>query len=83
MAQQLVLNVENPSVMRTLRSLVKCMQGVSIVPQRKKAELVEEPVMVQEDIHNDLRDAFRELKSYREGKVKLMTLEEALDELQD
>ncbi len=83
MAQQLVLNVESPSVMRALRNLVKCMQGVSIVPQREKAEIVEEPVMAHEEICEDFKDALRELKSYREGKVQLMTLEEALDELQD
>lgn len=83
MAQQLVLNVENPSVMRTLRNLVKCMQGVSIVPQRKKFEVVDEPVMAREETHQELRDALRELKSYKEGKVQLMTLKEALDELQD
>lgn len=33
MAHQMTISVENPSVLRTLRSLFKSMDGVSIVPQ--------------------------------------------------
>ncbi len=36
MAQQLIINVENPSMVRTLRSLFSSMEGVSIVPKRAK-----------------------------------------------
>lgn len=87
MAQQLVLNVENPSVMRTLRSLVKCMQGVSIVSQRKKVEVKVEdaeeeiPDLAKEEILADIDHAFKDLKLNLEGKLDFKPAEELLYEL--
>lgn len=84
MAQQMIINVENPATFRTLRSLFKSMEGVSIVPQarnRKKIVTKDEPDRTKAEILESLDSAFKELKMNLEGKLELKTLEEALDEL--
>ena len=85
MAHQMTISVDNPSVLRTLRSLFKSMDGVSIIPQprvRKKTVVkAEEPDMTKEEILESIDSAFKELKLNLEGKLEFKTLEEALDEL--
>lgn len=82
MAQQMTISVENPATFRSLRHLLKSMEGVSVVPQarsRKKAEA--EPDRTKAEILENIDSAFKELKLNLEGKLEFKTLEEALDEL--
>lgn len=54
--------------------------------RRLKSEKETREVMTvrdKEEILNDIRDGLREVKLAREGKIKLQTIEEFLDELQD
>lgn len=85
MAHQMTISVDNPSVLRTLRSLFKSMDGVSIIAQprvrKKTVAKTEEPDMTKEDILESIDSAFKELKLNLDGKLEFKTLEEALDEL--
>lgn len=83
---QLVINVENPSVLPTLRKMLAGFEGVSILPKtRKKAKAVveedEEPCMTKAEILQGFDEACKELKLYLEGKIELKSAEELLNEL--
>ena len=85
MAQQLVINVENPSMVRTLRNLFKNMEGVSILPSRSKKKNVEVnedvPDQTKEEILAGIDHAFKDLKLNLEGKLEFRPAEELLNEL--
>lgn len=49
----------------------------------EKAVKEEMSAAEKEEILNDIREGLRELKLAREGKIKMQTIEELLDELQD
>lgn len=83
---QLVINVENPSILPSLRKVLGAMNGVSILPKARKktrteAKEEEEPCMTKAEILAGFDEACKELKLYREGKLKLMSAEELLNEL--
>lgn len=82
---QLVINVENPSILPSLRKVLGAMEGVSILPKvRKKAKATveeEQPCMTKAEILQGFDEACKELKLYKEGKIQLKTLEEVIDEL--
>lgn len=82
--EQLIINVENPSMLPALRKVLGSMEGVSILPKirkKSKAKEGEEPCMTKAEILAGFDEACKELKLYKEGKVKLKTLEEVIDEL--
>ncbi|MBP3511185.1 MAG: hypothetical protein J6K19_03995 [Prevotella sp.] len=85
MAQQLTISVEDPSTLRTLRSLFKSMNGVSIIRKSKAAKpataKTEESGMSKSDILDNIDNAFKELKMNLEGKLEFKPAEELLDEL--
>lgn len=94
MAHTMTISVENPSMLRTLRSLFKSMDGVSILPQAKKQKVTKQKETAaiadgeeeyieptKEEILAGIDSAFKELKLHLEGKLELKTLEEVLDEL--
>lgn len=62
------------------RTLLEKVKKLFLREQKKEAR-AEEETMSKEEILADFSEACRELKLRREGKVKLKTLEEALDEL--
>ena len=62
------------------RTLLEKVKKLFLREQKKEAR-AEEETMSKEEILADLSEACRELQLSREGKVKLKTLEEALDEL--
>lgn len=83
---QLVINVENPSVLPTLRKMLAGFEGVSILPKaRKKAKVAveedEEPCMTKAEILQGFDEACKELKLYLDGKIELKSAEELLNEL--
>lgn len=82
MAQQMTINVEDPTTFKVLRNLFKRMEGVSVVPQargKKKAE--EEPDRTKAEILESIDSAFKELKLNLEGKLEFRPAEELLNEL--
>lgn len=82
--EQLIINVENPSMLPALRKVLGSMEGVSILPKMRKRSKVkeeEEPCMTKAEILAGFDEACKELKLYKEGKVKLKTAEELLNEL--
>lgn len=85
MAHQLIINVESPSMVRTLRSLFKNMEGVSILPSRSKKKNVkvdeDVPEQTKEEILAGIDHAFKDLKLNLDGKLEFMSLEDALNEL--
>lgn len=85
MAQQMVIKVEDPSMVRTLRQLFKSMEGVTVLPNRcktKAAEAEEEvPDQTKEEILAGIDQAFKDLKLNIEGKLKLIPAEDILNEL--
>lgn len=83
---QLVINVENPSILPSLRKVLGAMEGVNILSKtRKKAKIKEEeeeePCMTKAEILQNFDEACKELKLYKERKIQLKTLEEVIDEL--
>lgn len=82
MAQQMIINVENPATFRTLRSLFKSMDGVSIVPQpRSRRKAKGEPERTKAEILESIDSAFKELKLNLEGKLEFKSAKDLLDEL--
>jgi len=86
MGQLLTLNVEDPAMMRTLRSLIKRLDGVSIMPDvmKKSVESVgkdNETAVSKEEILANMDKAFKDLKLNLEGKLEFKAAEELLNEL--
>lgn len=77
------------SVLQDVVSLLddnEAMKKLQKYIRRLKSEKETREVMTvrdKEEILNDIRDGLREVKLAREGKIKLQTIEEFLDELQD
>lgn len=77
------------SVLQDVVSLLddnEAMKKLQKYIRRLKSEKEAREVMTlrdKEEILNDIRDGLREVKLAREGKIKLQTIEEFLDELQD
>lgn len=81
---QLIINVENPSILPSLRKVLAAMDGVSILPKRRKRVKTakeEAPCQTKAEILAGFDEACKELKLNLEGKLEFKTLEEALDEL--
>ncbi len=82
---QFIINVENPSILPSLRKVLGAIEGVSILPKRqektKAKEEEEEPCMTKAEILQNFDEACKELKLYKEGKIELKTLEEVINEL--
>lgn len=77
------------SVLQDVVSLLddnEAMKKLQKYIRRLKSEKETREVMTvrdKEEILNDIRDGLCEVKLAREGKIKLQTIEEFLDELQD
>lgn len=77
------------SVLQDVVSLLddnEAMKKLQKYIRRLKSEKEAREVMTvrdKEEILNDIRDGLREVKLAREGKIKLQTIEEFLNELQD
>ncbi len=70
-----VLNTQDIHLLDKIKSLF-------IMKESSDACLVsEEPCMAKEEILSGFDEALQELKSYREGKLKLRPVEEVLNEL--
>lgn len=81
---QFIINVENPSILPSLRKVLGAIEGVSILPKRQEKTKVkeeEEPCMTKAEILQNIDEACKELKLYKEGKIELKTLEEVINEL--
>lgn len=83
---QLIINVENPSILPSLRKVLGAMDGVSILPKIRKRVRTEKkedevPCRTKAEILAGFDEACKELKLNLEGKLEFKTLEEALNEL--
>lgn len=80
---QFIINVENPSILPSLRKVLGAIEGVSILPKRQEKTKAkeEEPCMTKAEILQNFDEACKELKLYKEGKIELKTLEEVINEL--
>lgn len=63
-------------------ALKKLQKYIRRLKSEKKAK-EEMTVCEKEEVMSDIKDGLRELKLARQGKIKLQTIEELLDELQD
>lgn len=80
--EQLVINIENPSILPALRKVLAAMDGVSIPKIRKRTRVEEEePCMTKAEILDGLDKACEELALYKAGKIQFKPAEELLNEL--
>lgn len=74
--EQLILNITNKSKLTFMKELLGQLSFVEIVqPKKIKATTKEKKAVT------DLDDAIAQVKLHRQGKIKLKSLEEALNEL--
>lgn len=72
--QQITINVENPSIMPSLRRVLNAIEGISIVPARRKTGIEE----AEDDIRKgrvykavSVDDMFKQILDYMEGYHQL------------
>ncbi|MCM1532133.1 MAG: hypothetical protein NC048_07425 [Bacteroides sp.] len=73
---QLTLNIENPAVLPSLKKLLGFLDGVSIAKESKQAAKVTKKSTESEAILS----AFRQVKSIKEGTIKVRSIDELLNE---
>ena len=79
------LNLTIPLTIPQLAKMLR--QQFSAVERQKLVELIQQPEYSESEAEDSVADSLRlaigELNQYKRGEIKLPTLEEYLDELQD
>jgi len=72
--ERLILNITDSKKLPFLKELLKRMEFVEIVPKKKYTAR-------EKEILADLEESVKQVNLHKEGKIKLKTIQELLDEL--